>query len=122
MNGLFDFILSFACATLSALGMGGGGILLIYLTAFGGVNQLQAQGINLIYFIPVSLVAIFLHSRKKLIRWRFTWRSVILGIAGVYLGWKLAMVLESEALSKLFGLFLLFFGLRELFGKEKNHK
>ena len=32
--------------TISAMGMGGGGILLLYLTAFAGVAQLEAQTIT----------------------------------------------------------------------------
>lgn len=120
MTWLFNLALSFFCAALSALGMGGGGILLIYLVAYAGLDQRSAQGINLVFFIPVAIVAILIHWKKGLIRWRVTLRCVLLGICGVYFGYKLAMLLESEVLSRLFGGFLLVIGMRELLSKPKE--
>lgn len=111
---------SFFGAVLSALGMGGGGILLIYLTAYLGMDQLAAQGINLVFFLPVGAVALCIHAKNKLVRWRVVWPCVILGLVGVYFGSKLAMLLGSDLLSKLFGGFLLIIGVRELFAKPGN--
>ena len=113
---------SFFGAVLSALGMGGGGILIIYLTAYAGMDQLGAQGINLLFFIPVALVALFFHARAGLVRWRIVPACVLLGLAGVYCGTKLAMFVGSELLSKLFGGFLLVIGIRELFAGPKKEK
>jgi uncharacterized membrane protein YfcA len=113
-------LLSFFCATLSALGMGGGGILLIYLVAYGGMDQLAAQGINLVFFVPVALVAILIHAKRGLIQWKVALRCVALGIVGVYFGYKLATLLESDLLTKLFGGFLLLIGIREIFSKPKT--
>ncbi|MDL2234470.1 sulfite exporter TauE/SafE family protein [Ruminococcaceae bacterium OttesenSCG-928-L11] len=115
MNWIVPFVLSLICAALSALGMGGGGILLLYLTAYAGMEQRSAQGINLVFFVPIALVAILLHSRRGLIRWRVTLKCILPAAIGVFLGWKLAMVLDSTLLSKLFGGFLLVIGIRELF-------
>lgn len=39
---------------LSGFGVGGGTLLLIYMTAFAGVEQHLAQGINLLYFLPTA--------------------------------------------------------------------
>ena len=36
---------------IGALGMGGGGVLIIFLSAFAGLDQLKAQGINLLFFL-----------------------------------------------------------------------
>jgi uncharacterized membrane protein YfcA len=120
MNWMITALLSFLCATLSALGMGGGGILLIYLVAYGGLDQLAAQGINLVFFVPVALVAILIHARQGRIRWKVALRCVGLGILGVYCGYKLATMIESDLLSKLFGGFLLIIGIREIFSKPKT--
>ena len=40
---LLTSITALLAGTISAMGMGGGGILLLYLTAFAGVAQLEAQ-------------------------------------------------------------------------------
>ena len=39
---------------LSGFGIGGGSLLLLYLTLFAGVDQYQAGGINLLYFIACA--------------------------------------------------------------------
>lgn len=111
---------SFFGAVISALGMGGGGILIIYLTAYLGMEQLAAQGINLVFFLPVAAVAIFLHARHHLIRWKLVLPFGALGVVGVYFGAKLAARVGSGALGKLFGGFLLLIGLRELLAKKKK--
>lgn len=111
---------SFLGAVLSALGMGGGGILLIYLTAYRGMLQQAAQGVNLVFFIPVALVALCIHAKHKLIRWRVVPLCMLLGLAGVWLGSKAALAMEPRLLGKLFGAFLLVIGVRELLTKDKN--
>lgn len=113
---------SFFGAIISALGMGGGGILLIYLTTFLGMEQLQAQGINLVFFLPVAAVALFIHAKNKLVKWKVALPCVALGIVGVYFGTKLAMYIGSEMLGKLFGGFLLIIGAREVFSKPPEKK
>ncbi|MDR2655415.1 MAG: sulfite exporter TauE/SafE family protein [Oscillospiraceae bacterium] len=113
-----DFLTGFASALLGALGMGGGGILLIYLTVFAGVEQLNAQGMNLIFFLPVAAVALIFHSKNKLVDWKITAFTISGGLAGVFLGKFAADFLGGEFLRKAFGLFLLVLGLKELFKKE----
>jgi len=122
MTWIWAIAASFAGAVLSSLGMGGGGIMLIYLTVVIGMDQLSAQGVNLVFFVPVALVAIALHAKNRLIQWKIVLPSVILGLIGVYFGAKLATFIGSEVLSKLFGVFLLIIGVRELAAKdmEKN--
>jgi len=111
---------SFLSAVLGALGMGGGGILVLYLTAHAGVPQLQAQGINLVFFVPVAVVALCIHQKNRLIHWGIALPCIFLGAIGVYFGVKLAMLLEQKLLGKLFGGFLMLIGLRELFAKSKS--
>ena len=48
---MFDIIISFICALLAGMGVGGGGILIIYLTLFKNLPQATAQGINLLFFV-----------------------------------------------------------------------
>ena len=47
-------IASFIIALLSGMGIGSGGLLVIYLTLLEKVPQLTAQGINLLFFIFAS--------------------------------------------------------------------
>lgn len=110
---------SFFGAALASLGMGGGSILILYLTVCLGLDQLKAQGINLVFFLPVAAAALFLHQKHGLIRWQPALSFAAPGCVGVFAGQKLALAVGSEPLGKLFGGFLLFIGLRELFAKEQ---
>lgn len=122
MNFLMMTLAAFFGAVLSALGMGGGGILLIYLTVYLGMDQLAAQGINLIFFIPVAVVALAVHIKNKLVQWRVVVPCVLLGLPGVFLGAWLATYLGSDILRKIFAVFLLIIGFREIFPKQGQKK
>ena len=52
MSWLVPVLAGAATGVLSGFGVGGGTLLLIYMTAFAGVEQHLAQGINLLYFPP----------------------------------------------------------------------
>lgn len=104
---------------LAAMGLGGGGILIIYLTLFENISQSEAQGINLIFFIPIAIVALIMHSKAKLIDWKHALKFGILGVIGAILGCKIALFIDGEILRKLFGVLLLIIGIFQ-FKKEKN--
>ena len=57
-----------ATGILSGFGVGGGTLLLVYLTTFAGVDQHLAQGINLLYFLPAALTALPAHWKNGYIR------------------------------------------------------
>ena len=119
---LFTFAVSFLSSVISSMGLGGGGILILYLTLFKDTEQLKAQGINLIFFIPSAITAIILHSKNKLIEWNRTLFIVLGGVFGVIAGTFLASFLSSDILSKLFAVFLFAIGIRELFDKNTEIK
>ncbi len=123
---LIQALAGFASALLGALGMGGGGVLLIYLTAVAQMSQTKAQGTNLIFFVPVAITALILHSKNKLVHYRLAAIGVLTGAAGVFAGFFLARQLGDKILSKVFAVFLLALGIKELLGgidfRHKNHK
>jgi len=117
-------IWSFAAALLTgifaSLGVGGGMILILYLTVFGGFDQLSAQGINLIYFIPIALLSVIIHSRNGLIRWKSILPALIAGTAFAAAGAFAARYIGSPGLKKLFAVFILAVGVKELFYKPNK--
>ena len=54
----------FGSAVLASMGMGGGSILILYLTLIAGVPQREAQGVNLLFFLPIGAAALWLHWRQ----------------------------------------------------------
>ena len=102
------------------MGLGGGAVLIIYLSLFTETEQLKSQGINLLFFIPIALIAVIIYAIKKKIKWKLTLKISLFGIIGTLAGWYIAGFLGGEIIKKLFGGLLLFLGAKELFFKEKN--
>ena len=112
-----DLIIGFLAGFAGGLGVGGGGILLLYLTAFLGTEQLSAQGINLLFFLPTAAAALFLHLKNGFVKWKTALFSIILGIPFVFFGFLIAESLDKTLLRLCFSVLLLFIGLRELLKK-----
>ena len=64
INWLIAALAGAVTGVLSGFGVGGGSLLLIYMTSFAGVAQNQAQGINLLYFLPAAAAALPAHFKN----------------------------------------------------------
>lgn len=67
---MVNIVIGIVSGLVSGMGMGGGTILILCLSLFLGKEQHIAQGANLIFFIPTSLVSIFTNIKQKLIKWK----------------------------------------------------
>ena len=106
-----------AAGVLSGFGVGGGSLLLIYMTSFAGVAQNQAQGINLLYFLPAAAAALPAHFKNGYVEKGALLPAICAGLACSALTAWAATALDVEILRKCFGGFLIVIGLRELFRK-----
>lgn len=113
-------IVGLACGVLSGFGIGGGSLLMVWLTAAAQMEQTMAQGINLLYFLPTSLGALIFHIRNHKIRWQAVIPAAIGGAVAAALSASLAVGLDVGLLRKLFGGFLLVVGALEIFRKGKK--
>lgn len=120
MEIVFGIIASLVAGTFSSMGMGGGGIMIIYFSLFTSIPQLTAQGINVIFFIPIALIAVIIYHRKKLIDWRIVLPFAGFGIISSLAGTFLAEIIGGDILSKIFGVLLLVMGARQLFARNKK--
>lgn len=118
MSSIVSMTAGFLSGALGAMGLGGGGILIIYLTLFSDTGQMQAQGINLIFFICTALVAAITYSYKKLIIWETLFPAILAGIPGAIIGFYMSSSIDSSLLSKLFAGLLFIIGLTQIFKKN----
>lgn len=102
---------------LSAFGLGGGSLLLIYMTTFAGVAQSAAQGINLLYFLPTAGAALPAHFRGGLVEKGALLPAVGAGLVGTALAAWAATAMDTAVLRRCFGVFLLLVGAQQLFGR-----
>ena len=97
---------------LSGLGVGGGSLLMLWLTGPLGWPQAQARALNLLFFLPGASLATFL--RRK----RIPWKQLLPGIAaGCLFAWLASLLqgrLSQVWLRRAFGILLIFTGIREL--------
>jgi len=119
---IVTMIIGLLSGLTAAMGLGGGFVLLIYLTVFAGMDQLQAQGINLLFFLPIAILSIVIHLKNKLIDFQPLIPSIIFGAIGVFIGALLAFHLPVFWLSKFFAVFILVIGLKETFFSKKQNK
>ena len=113
---------AFLTGIFASMGLGGGMVLIVYLMVFAGFSQLAAQGINLVFFIPIAIISLVLHTKNKLVEWKKAVPAVLWGTAAVIISAWLANRIEQSLLSKAFGIFLILMGLKELFFKGEKHK
>ncbi len=121
MSTVISIIAGFLSGLIGAMGFGGGGVLIIYLSVFLSMPQLKAQGINLIFFIPCAVVAVIIYSIKKQIDFKSIYHVILGGILGAILSSLILKGIETEYLSKIFAMFLIVMGIMQ-FIKLKSKK
>ena len=109
-----EFIIGILSGIVSALGMGGGTILILLLGIFTNLEQHLVQGTNLIVFIPVSIIAILINIKNKKIDYKISFQIIIFGMIGAFIGSMLAFKFNNRILKKFFGIFLLIIGFLEI--------
>ena len=95
---------------VGGMGMGGGTLLIPILSIFLGFAQKDAQGINLLVFIPMSIVALIVHIKNKLVDFRVGIPIVLIGVVFSVVGSMIANKLSNNNLRTYFGVFLLLVG------------
>ena len=79
------YLIPFLISALMGMGVGGGGLLIIYLSLFLSLSQVVAQGTNLFLFIVAGLCSLIIHFRKRKINPRLAILGAFLGGIGSYL-------------------------------------
>lgn len=117
---MMNAVVGLVTGVIASMGLGGGFVLLIWLTLFMDMPQRAAQGINLLFFLPIAVISVIMHLRAGLIDKKLVMSLVPGGIIGAVLGTLGSQLVGNELLRKLYALFLLAFGLRELFRKAPD--
>jgi uncharacterized membrane protein YfcA len=107
---------------LTGLGTGGGSLLILWLTLVLHMDPAQARLINLMFFLPAALVATFLNWGQGRVPIKKILLPAAAGCAAALFMASVGQKLDTESLKKLFGVLLLFTGLRELFYRPRKPK
>lgn len=119
---MLSAIFGFFSGIVSGMGIGGGVILIPLLTLFTKTNQQQAQGINLLYFIPTAVSSLIIHIKNKKIKFRYALMLIAASLPWAIASSFVAVNLKSDILQKMFAVMLLVTGIYELFSGGSNEK
>lgn len=111
-----------AAGALGGMGMGGGTILIPVLTIFFGVEQKQAQAINLAAFIPMAVASLIVHVKNKRVETEGVLWIIIPATVLSLVGSLVAQAINGEILKRIFGGFLLLLSAAQFFSEEINEK
>ena len=107
---------------LAGLGVGGGSLLILWLTLIAGTDPSTARAINLLFFLAAAGSVSIFRWRKGRLDFKSILPAIVCGcIAAGVCSW-LGTQIDQGILKKIFGVLLLATGLRELFYRPRNAK
>ena len=105
---------------LAGIGVGGGSLLILWLTLVLGMEHPQARLINLLFFLPSAVIASFFRWKQGKLDLKKVLPAIIAGCAAAALGSFFSTRLDTGILKELFGGLLLITGVRELLYQPKK--
>lgn len=115
MEVLWLILFGVVGGVLGGMGMGGGTLLIPLLTIGLHLAQQNSQAINLLAFLPMSVVALIIHFKNHLVKWKIAIPIAIAGVVSSIFGAMLANNINSSELSVWFGIFLIVVGILEIY-------
>lgn len=121
LNSLpMTLIVSTVLGFLSGIGIGGGSLLILWLTIALKVAPDTSRTINLLFFIPAALISCCFRWRQGDLDWKTMFPAIVSGCASAAIFSWFSTTLDTVLLKKLFGVLLLLTGFRELLYKPKK--
>lgn len=99
---------------LSGIGVGGGSLLMLWLTLVINMEHNIARSINLLFFIPSAVIASFFRWKQGKLDLRKVMPAIVCGCVSAACFSLLSKRIDITLVKKAFGILLLVTGLREL--------
>lgn len=119
---LISLVIGTLLGFLSGLGIGGGSLLILWLTMVAGMEQQTARTVNLLFFLPAAVVACYYRKKQGTLDIMKMLPAISAGCIGAVLGTRLSGNLDTSLLKKGFGVLLLVTGFREVLWKSEPKK
>ena len=88
---------------LSGLGVGGGSLLVLWLTIVLNMPQETARLINLMFFLPAAWSASFVRIKQGKVRLSTLLPAIVSGCIGAFLFIRIGQQMDTDLLKRLFG-------------------
>ena len=110
---ILSYVIGALTGILSGLGIGGGSLLVLYLTTVAGMTPQQAGGINLLYFIGCAPAALIGHIKRGLVDIKVATICIVGGSIATIPISLLRPHMDAHLLRRLFGFLILYVAYRE---------
>jgi uncharacterized membrane protein YfcA len=117
---MLDMIAASVCGILSGMGVGSGGLFMIYLLLVRDVPQLTAQGLNLLFFLCSAGASLPVNIKKQRPSARILLVLCLFGAAGAFFGTRLGGALDGRLLKRGFGILIAVSGAVGLVGAKRK--
>lgn len=105
---------------LAGIGVGGGSLLILWVTLVLGMAQPEARVLNLLFFLPSAVIASLFRWKQGKLDVKKVLPAILAGCVAAGACSLLSRNLDMDLLKKLFGGLLLITGVRELLYKPKK--
>ena len=107
---------------LAGLGVGGGSLLMLWLTGVLSMEYSDARTINLLFFLPAALISTLFHRNQGTVKLHKIWPGIVSACVASAVLTVISKQVDTSLLRKLFGGILIITGLRELFYRPRKAK
>ena len=122
LNVLTALFMGIVFGFLAGLGVGGGTLLILWLTMVIGMDHTTARAINLMFFLVAAGSVTIIRWRKGKLNFKEILPAIISGcIAAGIFSW-FGRAIDRDLLRKLFGFVLLYAGVKELLYRPRKAK
>ena len=119
---MIDLLVGAVLGFLSGLGIGGGSLLILWLTLVQNGDPSTARCINLLFFLPCALIAALFRWKQGTLPFRKILPAILAGSLSALVCSLFSQNLDLNLLKKLFGGMLIVTGIRELLYKPKTKR
>ena len=119
---ILSVAIGIALGFLSGLGVGGGSLLILWLTLILQMEHQYARALNLLFFIITAAVVCIFRWRKGMLKWDIILPAAFMGCITAATFAAIGKILEGDLVRKLLGILFLATGLREVFYRPQKDK
>ena len=116
----FAVIAGIVLGFLAGIGVGGGSLLILWLTLVIKLDPVVARTINLMFFITAAGSVSIFRLRRGSIQWKQILPAILLGSVSAAIFSVAGRYIDQNLIKKFFGILLLITGLRELLYRPRN--
>lgn len=119
---MLEILIGIVSGIIGGLGMGGGTVLILFLSLFLDVEQHIAQATNIVFFVPTAISAIIVSIKNKNINFKIALPICLWGTLGAFVGACISLKMNMNLLRKCFGAFLIFIAIYQTYEYKKTKK